>query len=143
MTLTDLEIDVILRAQEGLLSREWFTHYARAIEAAVLSHQGEAGGERSAAFLDILACAVERATPELGDSHAKLASAAAALRTPGALSAPSGEAAGVGEATEERATVTRTMLHKFLDAAAGEGLQLDGVDAADLFCRLFEEGHTP
>jgi hypothetical protein len=28
-------------------------------------------------------------------------------------------------------------LHKFMDAAAGEGLVLDGVDAADLYVKLF------
>jgi len=31
-------------------------------------------------------------------------------------------------------------LHKFLDAAAGEGFELAGVDAAELFCDLFDEG---
>ncbi len=31
-------------------------------------------------------------------------------------------------------------LHKFLDAAAGEGFELAGVDAAELFTDLFDEG---
>jgi hypothetical protein len=39
---------------------------------------------------------------------------------------------------EQQALMTR--LHKFLDVAAGEGLELDGVDAADLYCDIFDTG---
>lgn len=33
-------------------------------------------------------------------------------------------------------------LHTFLDAAAGEGLVLDGVDAADLYIKMFPERYA-
>ena len=37
---------------------------------------------------------------------------------------------------------TMQQLHKFLDSAAGEGLELDGVDAGDLCIRLFPEKYN-
>ena len=42
-------------------------------------------------------------------------------------------------AREAAAKDTAEKLHTFLNAAAGEGLVLDGVDAADLYVALFPE----
>jgi len=36
----------------------------------------------------------------------------------------------------------RERLHRFLNAAAGEGFELDGVDAADLYIELFPEEYA-
>lgn len=38
--------------------------------------------------------------------------------------------------------VPSDVLHTFLDAAAGEGLVLGGVDAADLYIKLFPERYA-
>lgn len=48
----------------------------------------------------------------------------------------------ITQATEPDLRFERTMfrLHRFLDVAAGEGYEFDGVDAADLFCEIFEDG---
>ena len=89
--LTDEQIEAVMKGSfPGTKASRAYRAFARAIEAAVLAASSDAPVAGSAAaYLDILACAVERATPGLGDSQAKLASAAAALRTPRALaSAP-------------------------------------------------------
>jgi hypothetical protein len=60
--------------------------------------------------------------------------ARAALSTPPAAVA---QAADVGAAQP-----WTEALHKFLDAAAGEGLVLDSVDAADLYVAIFPERYA-
>jgi hypothetical protein len=48
------------------------------------------------------------------------------------------EPAQAESSVEQQALMWR--LHKFLDVAAGEGLELDGVDAANLYCDIFDTG---
>lgn len=45
-------------------------------------------------------------------------------------------------AKAEIASDTAEQLHTFLNAAAGDGLVLDGVDAADLYVALFPERYA-
>lgn len=47
--------------------------------------------------------------------------------------------AAQAEATDETGAMWRANLHNFLDVAAGEGLVLGGVDAADLYMAVFPD----
>lgn len=62
-----------------------------------------------------------------------------------ALAAPVPAAVDVGAAqaeTAQAAPVVPEALHTFLNAAAGEGLVIGGVDAADLYIAIFPERYA-